>query len=69
MTDPVTGAAAELRRVQPFGALKSYRCPGCNQEITVGTGHVVVVPLGEAESRRHWHLACWTQRVNRPPGR
>ena len=36
--------AVEVRRIQPYDAVKAYRCPGCNQEIRVGEGHVVVVP-------------------------
>ena len=37
--------AIELRRVQPYQAVKRYRCPGCHGDIEPGTGHVVVVPL------------------------
>ncbi|MGO9559323.1 MAG: hypothetical protein ACLPQS_06045 [Acidimicrobiales bacterium] len=56
--DPLTGRTSELQRVQPYQARKEYICPGCNQEIRIGTGHVVVVPLNEPESRRHWHTPC-----------
>ncbi len=56
--DPLTGRTAELQRVQPFQARKDYVCPGCNQEIRAGTGHVVIVPLGQSEMRRHWHSRC-----------
>lgn len=56
--DPITGRLAELQRVQPYRARKEYICPGCNQEIRPGVGHVVMVPLGEAEMRRHWHAPC-----------
>jgi uncharacterized protein with PIN domain len=56
--DPLTGQMAELQKVQPYQALKEYVCPGCNQEIRAGTGHVVIVPLGHSETRRHWHTAC-----------
>jgi len=56
--DPITGATAEVRRVQPFEARKEYVCPGCNQEIRRGTGHVVIVPLSAADLRRHWHSPC-----------
>jgi hypothetical protein len=68
VTDPLTGELAELRRIQPFAALKEYRCPGCNQEILAGTGHVVVVPLSSPIERRHWHQGCWSHRRNRRPG-
>ena len=59
----------EVRRVQPYQAEKAYLCPGCNQEIAAGTGHVVVVPPGAPDLRRHWHSPCWDHRVNRRPGR
>jgi len=49
---------------------KSYRCPGCQQEIVPGTPHVVVWNRdaigGEAaglEFRRHWHNSCWQRRT------
>jgi hypothetical protein len=47
------------------GAGKTYRCPGCDQEIRVGTPHVVAWPEGRADDRRHWHTACWSARDNR----
>jgi len=58
-----------VRVVHPFEARKVYTCPGCQQEIAVGLGHVVVVPKGAPENRRHWHRACWANRRNRRPGR
>lgn len=48
-----------IRHIQPYQALKSYRCPGCNGEIPPGRGHKVVVPVLEPELRRHWHTGCW----------
>jgi hypothetical protein len=59
----------EVRRVQPFEARKRYTCPGCNQTIERGTGHVVIVPRREPDLRRHWHHACWINRQQRRPGR
>ena len=59
VTDPLTGQTAEFRRVQPFQASKEYVCPGCNQEVKAGTGHVVVVPLSAPDLRRHWHGPCF----------
>lgn len=59
----------EVRRIQPFQALKAYLCPGCNQEIPEGLGHLVVVPLDAPDLRRHWHTACWEHRHRRRPGR
>jgi hypothetical protein len=55
--------------VQPVSAAqagKTYTCPGCGRDVTVGTAHVVVWRadgiLGDAAdlaARRHWHTACW----------
>jgi len=67
--DPISGLSASVSRVQPFRATKSYTCPGCNNEIAVGIGHLVVVPLGRADERRHWHSSCWERRSTRRPGR
>jgi hypothetical protein len=64
MTDEV-----EVRRVHPFEATKTYRCPGCNHEIRAGTGHVVVVPHEAPDLRRHWHTPCGAWREQRRPGR
>ena len=43
----------EVRRIQPYQATKRYICPGCNQDIPPGTGHLVVVPLDAPDLRRH----------------
>jgi hypothetical protein len=58
----------EIRRVQPYEATKPYRCPGCNGEIPVGLGHLVVVPLDAPDLRRHRHHGCWRHRDPAPPG-
>jgi hypothetical protein len=57
----IVGAPAgwQVRVVQPANATKEYRCPGCNQEIRLGTKHVVAWREEDAEGRRHWHLPCW----------
>ncbi|OMQ14279.1 hypothetical protein A7K94_0217750 [Modestobacter sp. VKM Ac-2676] len=65
---PLTGAAGG----------KSYRCPGCDQEIRPGTPHVVTWPAyvrdsdlepwdteSAADLRRHWHRICWDSRRRR----
>ena len=44
-----------------------YRCPGCDQEVA-GVPHVVAWPVGDPDSRRHWHSPCWTHRGRRAPG-
>ena len=57
-----------VRQVPGAAAAKTYRCPGCDQEIPPGTAHVVAWPqqAGEAEGRRHWHNSCWQRRPRRP---
>ncbi len=52
----------EVRRVQPYEALKTYICPGCERDIPPGTGHIVAVPSDAPDLRRHWHRACWDRR-------
>lgn len=59
-----------MTQSMPSGsAVKSYRCPGCQQTIAAGTPHVVVWPyepgwLSEraVDERRHWHTSCWARR-------
>jgi hypothetical protein len=65
---PLTGAASD----------KTYRCPGCDQEIRPRTPHVVAWPAyardsdldpwdteSAADWRRHWHTTCWRARDRR----
>ena len=52
----------DTRRVQPYEALKKYLCPGCQQEIPPGMGHLVAVPREAPDLRRHWHHTCWARR-------
>ena len=40
----------EVRHVQPYQAVKTYRCPGCDHEIPPGLGHEVVVPRRRARA-------------------
>jgi hypothetical protein len=51
--------------MQPYEAVKAYRCPGCDHEIRAGEGHEVVVPLDAPEDRRHWHSGCWHREARR----
>ena len=55
-----------VRTMSGAAAIKSYRCPGCHQNIAAGVAHLVVwpsePPIGASQSipeRRHWHTACW----------
>ncbi len=56
--DPITGAEAEIRLVQPFQARKEYLCPRCLRAISAREAHYVVVPATSADLRRHWHKRC-----------
>ncbi len=55
----------EVRHVQPYEAVKPYRCPGCDHEIRSGEGHEVVVPTAAPDHRRHWHSGCWQREARR----
>jgi len=44
---------------------RSYRCPGCDQELPSSVPHVVAWPEGREDDRRHWHTACWAARDRR----
>lgn len=59
-----------VRSVTGAAATKTYRCPGCDQEIRPGLPHLVVWPDGTSgtDSRRHWHTPCWRARGRRTPG-
>jgi hypothetical protein len=49
---------------------RPYRCPGCDQLLPAGVGHLVAWPADDldASDRRHWHTACWSARDRRTPG-
>lgn len=53
----------QVRRIQPYEANKGYLCPGCQQQIPIGMGHVVTVPTDAPDLRRHWHHQCWQRRI------
>ena len=58
----------EVRHMQPYQAVKAYRCPGCDHEIPPGLGHEVVVPSDAPEDRRHWHTSLLASRRARRSG-
>ena len=68
-TVEVDGRSWTVRNLRGDAAGRTYRCPGCNQEVPSGSPHVVAwptdVPDG-AEQRRHWHTPCWTARDRLP---
>ena len=57
-----TGAGFDVRHV---GGQKAYRCPGCDHIVRAGVWHLVVVPEGDADARRHWHTECWRSELRR----
>jgi hypothetical protein len=59
-----------VRALTGESSTKTYRCPGCDQEIKPGVPHVVVWPhedFGDLTERRHWHTSCWNARKRRGP--
>jgi hypothetical protein len=60
----------QVRTIPASAAVKSYRCPGCDQEIPPSVPHIVAWPAdgrGDLTDRRHWHTACWRARDRRNP--
>ncbi|WP_213456087.1 hypothetical protein [Rhizomonospora bruguierae] len=59
-----------VRAIPGKASVKTYRCPGCQQEVAPGVAHVVAWPAdgrGDATDRRHWHSGCWRSRDRRRP--
>jgi len=54
-----------VRSVAGTASDRTYRCPGCDQELQAGVPHVVAWPEGRPEDRRHWHATCWSARGRR----
>lgn len=57
-----------VRKLTGSSSTKTYRCPGCDQEIRPATPHIVAWSADEArgaEDRRHWHTPCWSARQRR----
>ncbi len=67
-----------VRRLTGAASGKTYRCPGCDQEIRPATPHLVTWPAyprdsdldpwdteSAADRRRHWHATCWQARDHR----
>jgi hypothetical protein len=57
----------QTRPVAGEHARKTYRCPGCDQQILPGQPHLVAWPEGLPDERRHWHRVCWEARERRSP--
>ncbi len=54
-----------VRRITGSTSTKTYRCPGCDQEIRPATPHVVAWLRDSIDQRRHWHTPCWNARERR----
>ena len=54
-----------VRTITGAAATKAYRCPGCDHEVRAGMWHLVVVPVGDVDARRHWHTECWRNELRR----
>jgi len=61
------GVDYAVRPLSGASSTKTYRCPGCEQEIRPATPHVVVWPTNDLDAgeRRHWHTGCWNARDRR----
>ena len=64
-SDPPLWALVPGYEVRQVAGDKAYRCPGCDHEIRFGVWHLVVVPEGDPEGRRHWHTECWRRELRR----
>lgn len=58
-----------VQYIPAINAIKSYKCPECERQISPGTPHLVVWQqdhmFGKAraiQERRHWHKHCWETR-------
>ncbi|WP_282791400.1 ATP/GTP-binding protein [Streptomyces sp. CC224B] len=61
------GEEWQVRHVAGASAAgKTYRCPGCDQEIPSGLAHVVAwSAYSGVDERRHWHTGCWRAKDRR----
>lgn len=65
-TETWQGEEWVVRPIAGSPAGKYYRCPGCDQEIPPGAGHLVAwSEYGGVDDRRHWHSACWNAKDRR----
>ena len=64
-SDAPTWAQAPGYELRNVGGQKAYRCPGCDHAIRAGVWHLVAVPVGDPDTRRHWHTECWRRELRR----
>lgn len=64
------GVMWSVREVRGNDSGRTFRCPGCQQQLPAATPHTVVWPsetMHTVENRRHWHTRCWAARDRRRP--
>src|SRR5258708_30476937 len=65
------GYEYEVRPIAASRATKTYRCPGCDHEIVIGTAHLAVWAADTGGSATddppHWHTPSWTHRPTPGP--
>ncbi len=64
-SDPPLWALSPSYDVRQVVGDKEYRCPGCDYIVRPGSWHLLVVPLDDPDSRRHWHTECWRRELRR----
>ena len=65
------GQVWSSRPVRGNASGRSYRCPGCQHEVSAAVPHTVAWPaeaMSGVDNRRHWHTPCWLARERRRPG-
>ena len=62
---PAWALADDGVEVREVSGDKAYICPGCDHPVRPGLRHLVVVPSGYPDARRHWHEACWRSDLRR----
>ncbi len=64
-SEPPPWSAVPGFEVRQVAGDKPYRCPGCDHTIRAGLWHLVVIPDGDPDARRHWHSECWRKELRR----
>ena len=63
------GARPGLRGPHASTGTSPIDAPAATSRSVPGTRHLVVVPEGAPDERRHWHEGCWRIELNRTRGR
>ncbi len=70
VTESFDGRDWRVRHLRASDSGKAYLCPGCQQQVSSATAHVVTWPadgVSGLQDRRHWHTRCWTGKERRRP--